>query len=238
IALIMFDRYQRRAEQIEKDFLITKQNIELEKQYIKEVGERNELVRAFRHDFKNKVTIISGLIQKNLSAEAITELETILGETLDLTVETYVDNVYVDTAIDAKVKIIKRKGFEFNETYGLISIGNICAADLALAVALAMDNAIEAVENIKDAQQKISLDIRTNKNYIIMTLSNSIQPGTKVQFSHTSKTEQIENHGFGVKKIKSIADAYDGDAKYEVYDDHVTLKLFMSISKGIEKEKA
>ena len=227
-ALIMFDRYQRKAEATEKEFIITKQRIEDDKKYLIKTEAAHDEMRAFRHDLTNKLSIISSHIQRDEKDIALKHLEEMGVTIASNKAKIYIGDPSVDSIIDARVDDMLSKGITFEESYGLICIGRIDSYDLALLFALALDNAIEAVERITEGERRISLDIHTQREFLYINIENTFISKGKNDFTRTSKKTNIESHGFGVKKMKSLVNKYDGLMDYHFNGNSVMLKIVLN----------
>lgn len=235
LALIGFDRYQTKHEAIEYNLRIINQNIDIRRDHMDEFLEAKDDMRAIRHNIKNNMTMIGGFISDNKPEEALKLIDKIVGDIDRTTACIHTGDTSMDSIINKEVSIMKEHHIEFKEKYGIITIGNITETDLALILGLALDNAIEAVDKIKDGEKSISLNIHTNSNYLIVTITNSIVPGSHIKFDKTNKIIDSENHGYGVREIKRLCHDYQGEATYEVKHDKVVLKILLNFK---TKEKA
>lgn len=235
LALIGFDRYQTKHEAIEYNLRVVNQNIDIRRDHMDEFLEAKDDMRAIRHNIKNNMTMIGGFISDNKPEEALKLIDKIVGDIDRTTACIHTGDTSMDSIINKEVSIMKEHHIEFKEKYGIITIGSITETDLALILGLALDNAIEAVDKIKDGEKTISLNIHTNSNYLIVTITNSIVPGSHIKFDRTSKIIDSENHGYGVREIKRLCHDYQGEATYEVKHDKVVLKILLNFK---TKEKA
>lgn len=235
LALIGFDRYQTKHEAIEYKLRVVNQNIDIRRDHMDEFLEAKDDMRAIRHNIKNNMTMIGGFISDNKPEEALKLIDKIVGDIDRTSACIHTGDTSMDSIINKEVSIMKEHHIEFKEKYGIITIGSITETDLALILGLALDNAIEAVDKIKDGEKTISLNIHTNSNYLIVTITNSIVPGSHIKFDRTSKIIDSENHGYGVREIKRLCHDYQGEATYEVKHDKVVLKILLNFK---TKEKA
>lgn len=235
LALIGFDRYQTKHEAIEYKLRVVNQNIDIRRDHMDEFLEAKDDMRAIRHNIKNNMTMIGGFISDNKPEEALKLIDKIVGDIYRTSACIHTGDTSMDSIINKEVSIMKEHHIEFKEKYGIITIGSITETDLALILGLALDNAIEAVDKIKDGEKTISLNIHTNSNYLIVTITNSIVPGSHIKFDRTSKIIDSENHGYGVREIKRLCHDYQGEAAYEVKHDKVVLKILLNFK---TKEKA
>ena len=110
-----------------------------------------------------------------------------------------------------------------NEVYSLI--GNI------------LDNAIEASLKCPVENRAISLSITTKKGMQIVEASNNYVGKVVIKGGIPKTTkEDKENHGFGIKSIKVIANKYDGAYDFSTSNNVFTTRIiFTNIAENIEK---
>ncbi|MDO4852537.1 MAG: ATP-binding protein, partial [Clostridia bacterium] len=106
----------------------------------------------------------------------------------------------------------------------------LSAGDLCALFGNAIENAIEAVSKLSDpADRIISLQVRENRNMLVITVDNYYE-GTltlKDGLPDTTKSD-VQNHGFGTKSIRRIAQKYGGEATITV-DDMFHLAVIIPI---------
>lgn len=127
----------------------------------------------------------------------------------------YTGNKAVDIALTEKAELCTQTGIQF-----------ICSADGACLDRLkpyhiysllgnAIDNAIESLKKLSDADRDkkvLRFEIYKHGEMSVIRVENyvSAKVALKNGLPQTSK-EDKENHGFGVKSIKNIAEEYDGN---------------------------
>ncbi|WP_028043602.1 sensor histidine kinase [Candidatus Stoquefichus massiliensis] len=227
-SLIFFDRYQVKHEKIERDLIITTQNITKEKEYLKKYNDSADEVRRMRHNMHNDLNIIYGYLNSNEFDDAMKHVCHLLGNMDKTSSIIHVGHTSIDSIIDDKIKVMNTKGITYNEEIVSVNIGNIDVNTIAILLGLALDNAIEAAEKV-DGYKEVKLEIKNCKEYLVLHIVNSIIPGSQPVFHKTSKLTDPLNHGYGVKQINHIAKQYDGNAKFEVSHCFVTLKIILDM---------
>lgn len=227
-SLIFFDRYQVKHEKIERDLIITTQNITKEKEYLKKYNDSADEVRRMRHNMHNDLNIIYGYLNSNEFDDAMKHVCHLLGNMDKTSSIIHVGHTSIDSIIDDKIKVMNTKGITYNEEIVSVNIGNIDVNTIAILLGLALDNAIEAAEKV-DGYKEVKLEIKNCKEYLVLHIVNSIIPGSQPVFHKTSKLTDPLNHGYGVKQINHIAKQYDGNAKFEVSHCSVTLKIILDM---------
>ena len=88
---------------------------------------------------------------------------------------------------------------------------NVDLLELGVLIGNALDNAIEATENIEDSTDKtIFASIITMGGRIVVSVENPVKAEIDTKRISTAKQDKV-NHGYGLKSIKTIAQKYDGD---------------------------
>lgn len=95
----------------------------------------------------------------------------------------------------------------------------------------AVDNAIEAVEKLSDAEKKI-IDIAIERRGDLVFLSFTNYCDSKLSLEEglpkTTKTDEKGYHGFGMKSMKLIAEKYGGELTASLFDDKFNLSIYIT----------
>lgn len=228
IALIMFDRYQVKHEKITQEMMLTNQRIESEKEYLMTQIKNNEEIRKMRHDLKNHFLILNGYMKDGEYDDAKNYLHKHLDQLEDISKSVHCGNSCVDSVIESKRMVMIENGIEYKEHIAGLYIGDIDETDLALIIALALDNAIEASLKLESGR-KIEMFSHSQKNTLILHIQNRICKGEKIDFHKTSKIIDPHNHGLGIKGMKEIVRRYDGSVHFEVNDEYVDVRLCFTL---------
>lgn len=169
-------------------------------------------IRTFRHDIKNKLLSVSGLLADGQIERAV---EAVKGEAdfLDEANNGIINsgNPAVDAVLQSKLTIAERKGIKLDFSVKLSGEINVDLLELGVLIGNALDNAIEATENIEISTDKtIFVSIITMGGRIVVSVENPVKAEVDTKRIGTAKPDKI-NHGYGLKSIKTIAQKYDGD---------------------------
>ena len=206
----LFDRIFRRS--IDKRIAAYQQ--ELIEKHCEEVQNIYNTMRGWRHDYRNHIAVMQGL----LLSQKLKELDSYLGElNVDLnTVDTVIKtgNVTVDAILNSKLSLAEKKNIKTDVT---ASVPETEVTDVELCVILGnlLDNAMEAclkIENEKDRFIRVYIGLFKEQFYISVTNSMT---GTPKRHGKTYKTTKGEDHGFGLMRIDGIVKKYDGYLKRE-----------------------
>lgn len=169
-------------------------------------------IRTFRHDIKNKLLSVSGLIadgQVDAAVEAIKGEADFLDEANKGIINS--GNPAVDAVLHSKLAIAESKGITLDYSVKITDKINVDLLELGVLIGNALDNAIEAAECLCDSAQKtVFASVITMGGRIVVSVENPVETPIDTKHIGTAKADKL-NHGYGIKSMKTIAQKYDGD---------------------------
>jgi sensor histidine kinase regulating citrate/malate metabolism len=105
--------------------------------------------------------------------------------------------------------------------------------DLYTLMGNALDNAVESVEKLSDPKQRrIDLQIGQREAFAVIQVQNPFYGTVKIKngLPVTSKVDR-QNHGFGVRSIRSIAERYQGSASVRTENGVFVLNVVIPLPK-------
>lgn len=205
---IIYNMMQERGRQ----YLVSKENI--------------EIMNRKYHDLKHQIAALKAL--SGNGDHSVKELEQSLS-VYDSMIKT--GNEILDTIITEKSLHCSQKDIQFNYNIDSKHMEFIDAVDLYVMLGNAIDNAIEAVENLADQAKKlINLSIENNGVMLMVQITNYYEGDVKFSGSLPRTTKDDKSfHGFGIKSIKVVAEKYKGTIKIDTRDDIFTLTIGLPI---------
>lgn len=198
----------------EEELLIEKKQSEYNREYARNVKEQYEQTRRIRHDIKQyAVTLLSFIQEKKFDAAEELVKEQVLDISRDETI-IRVDNDFVNAILNTKLTFAKSQGINvFCSVENGIS--DIEGADLCNLLGNLLDNAITASEKCDKELQLIEVNISTLGRRLIVIVKNSIHSSVLKNNPKLGSTKKNpEEHGFGIKTIKYIAEKYNGTTDF------------------------
>ena len=175
--------------------------------------EAQEDTRAFRHDIKNNLSIISELMNKGKYAEAEAYINELCGKITSLSPRIVTGDEMLDSIITSKLSEIDGNGVKLTIS-GVIDGGlEWKAIDICAVFANLLDNALEACKKIPEIDKRyINIQFRQTDLQRIINISNSIENEVNcVELNEVEKytsKEDKNNHGYGLKNIRAALDKY------------------------------
>ena len=195
-----------------------------ERQYIQMI-EGNEKIVKIRHDYKNFVIGIFSLISADRIDDVKLKLEEELNSLDVASNHMLCGDSVIDTIINCKSGEAADRGVEIKFEYKNIRNLNVSGVDLAILLGNAIDNSIEACEELDEAHDKtINVLITMKGEQILIIITNGVKKNKDV---NNLSSEKIGMHGYGIINMKSIAEKYGGTVTFDcencVFTTFITL---------------
>lgn len=218
----------------EESLLLDKKRNENSQRYAQSIKEQYDQTRRLRHDLKQYAASMVALI-KDKKYDAAEEFAEKQAESLS-SVETVVnvENVFINAILNTKLTLAKTKGIDIICSVER-NISGIEDIDLCNLLGNLLDNAISAAEKCDLDSRSIEVKISSVGSRVRILVKNSIPCSILNNNIDLKSTKpNPEEHGFGVKTIKSIVEKYNGKVDFyeegltficltELYREHVNL---------------
>lgn len=179
-----------------------------------------EAQRKLTHDFREHLSVLSGLLQSNQISEAsdyISQLQEAHTERI-LLVNTH--NATIDAILNQKGYKAQNSHIEMRfETNDLSGI-HIHPTDCTIVLGNLLDNAIEACQKLPENERWIQVSIVRNflpNNQIGSVYISVLNPSAPVKIVNQNIATTKPNasfHGFGLRNVKTILEKYG--AEYDI----------------------
>ena len=186
-----------------------------QKVYIAEAQARYEQTKSFRHDIKNHLSVLDGLLRGGKLEEGreyLKKLETV-SEALSFPYQT--GNPVVDILLGEKLGLAKE--IEAEVSLVLPKPCGIDDFDLCVLFANALDNAIAACR-ANDGAKAIRISGKQQGDFYMLT------------FENTCSDEPLPPAGTGLSNIKAVAEKYHGALLTEKNGRQYYLSVLLNIS--------
>lgn len=193
------------------------QAAQTQKNYIAEAQMRYEQTRAFRHDVKNHLSVLNGLIYSGKIEESKAYLKKLETASATLSFPYQSGNPVVDILLGEKLGLAEAGGISVEVSLLLPRPWGIDDFDLCVIFANALDNAVNACRSIEGAK---SIRIRGERQGDFFMLA----------FENTCSDEPLPPAGTGLSNIKALAEKYHGAILTEKAGRHFSLNVLLNIS--------
>ncbi|MDO5784809.1 MAG: GHKL domain-containing protein [Eubacteriales bacterium] len=189
-------------EQLER----ARQLAELRESYYQSLNRQEKQIRHLRHDMRNHLMAMQGMIARGNTAQA----EDYLGNLLDSQAlhggRRLCSNETANAVLCAKLDHMQQSGLEADLRVDLPEQLDIAPPDLCALLCNALDNAIEAAKDADD--RRIIVRCRCDKGMLMLKVVNAFAGERNDDLRTTKPDKQL--HGLGLAGMRDIVQRYGG----------------------------
>ena len=193
------------------------QAAQAQKIYISEARMRYERTKAFRHDIKNHLLLLDGLLSNGQIAESRDYLKKLEGISISLSFPYQTGNPVVDILLSEKLDLAKANGIKTEVSLLLPKVCGIDDLDLCIIFANALDNALKACQSIAGTGF-IGITGKQQGDFYML------------EFHNTCSENIFPQMGTGLSNIRSVAEKYHGAMLTETHNREFSLNVLLNIS--------
>ena len=210
-------RHLCRSLQTKAEMQSLSQAVQAQKIYIAEAQTRYEQTKAFRHDIKNHLSVLSALLNNNKLEESKAYLQKLETVSTTLSFPCQTGNSVVDILLGEKLKMAKADGIAAEVSLFLPNPCGIDDFDLCVIFANALDNAIRACQSIEGVRSIRISGERQGDFYMLA-------------FENTCSDNPLPPTGTGLSNIKAVTEKYHGVMLTEKIERRFSLNVLLNIS--------
>ncbi len=206
--------YQRQQKDKEKQLIemtAHKENMEFQEKQYTEMAEVYDELRRIRHDMRNSYMIIDGLLEQGRIDEAKKYLNS-EGEALDkIPPIIQTDSAVISTLLNRLFQRARKHRVQISCKI-ITDFSGINERDLCHLLGNLLDNAVEAAIHMEEQYRYVDLVIQGNEHRMLIEIENSSDRVIVGEISELRTTKgDGNNHGLGLKNVRAIVEAYEGN---------------------------
>lgn len=187
-------------------------------------------LRTFRHDMKNHMLSLSGLLERGDVESAKSYVLSMSEHVSKMNMLINTENYVFDALLSYKLTEASEKNIAVEKEILINRQLNIQNQDLSILLGNALDNAIEACMLYSQASPYIRVKIKNPGSTLHILIANTskkpLKP-TKHGLFSTSKSDR-RDHGMGLTQIQSVVKKYNGVMNTSWENDIFTLSVFLT----------
>ncbi len=210
--------------------------ISAELEYIDQYKRSQEETRAFRHDIVNNMSLLSAMMGEGKYEEAKQYLNDLLGNVRGMSPKYVTGDEMLDCLVGMKAGRMEEAGIAFSID-GVADGGlSMKLTDICSIFANALDNAIEACENMPEGRERtIRLEIKKTGQFFAIKLINTYEESREGfalgklfdgKERRTSKKDK-NLHGYGTQNIMATVEKNNGILKSEAKEGLFILSVMI-----------
>ena len=183
-----------------------------------------DIINIKCHDLRHQIRLFRGA--GRIDESVLKEMEQAV-DAYDITVKT--GNPALDVLLTEKNQICRSKQIGFTCMADGKGLAYMEPADLYALFGNALENAIEATEQLTDpAQKQIVLTVRPVEGFCSVHLQNYTKEPLRLEngLPVTSKQDRL-NHGFGTRSMQLLVEKYGGELTFQQEADVVNIYMLL-----------
>lgn len=202
--------------------------------YYESLQSREAQVRTLRHDLRNHLGAVQGLLEQGETEKAQKYLAELTASQALHGTKHICENELANVVLTGKLEVMERCGLLPDVLVTLPKELPIADTDLCALLGNALDNANEAGQKAQD--KKITVRARADRGMLMLRIENGFGdlPVLKDGAPVTTKSGE---HGFGVRGMREIAARYGGTLETKVQDGRFELVACLPFPASSTKPK-
>ena len=214
------------STRMEKEYLHKLLHMQKENYRISE--ESVDLVNRKYHDLKHQIQLLRSEITSDEKLRYLDEMEE---EIHSYEAQNKTGNKTLDTLLTAKSLKCQDLGISLTCVADGAELDFMKPTDLSVLFGNALDNAIESVEKISDADKRlIHLTISREKSFLRIRVENCYEGEINFVGGLPSTAKDARYHGYGMKSIRSIVEKYNGSMTVKAQDGWFELRILFPVT--------
>lgn len=190
--------------------------------YYQEKMKDEERIRSIYHDLKNHLLVMEN---RQNTEETRQMAETLRSQIADYEDYVHTGNEFLDIILKDKAAKAREKQIDFSAMVDFHGIDFMEPLDISTIFGNAIDNAIEASENLPEYKRLITVKAERVRDMLLITIENNTQPGNHLTEGTTKKDRFV--HGFGIPNIKKAVERYSGQCSFQQEERVYRLKILI-----------
>lgn len=200
--------------------------------YCDTLARNDEELRAFRHDYRNHMQVVSLLLKKGCIADAERYIRDMQGSTVSFFKKYSTGNIVLDSILSNKAVSAAEQDAEI-VFHGYFPGEGVENNDVCTIAANLLDNAVRACGEL-DGHKEIRVESDFADGNLVFSVANptavSLPDGAELK---TTKADK-RNHGYGIKNVKKTVGKYDGMMDIETENREFRVTIVMKVVKTAE----
>lgn len=223
--ILMMEYYVLRENRMKREHEIMEQLLQMANSQQKSSKEAIDIINMKCHDLKHQLKAFSSMSESEERMDYVKEVQQAVS----------IYDAIFHTGSEELDYVLREKSLMFNEyhiAFSCMANGSLLyfmtSADIYALMGNALDNALECEIQEKENERSVSLHINQHHDMILIHLENrcSVRPRFEADLPLTNKTDQNQ-HGFGVRSMRYIAEKYNGSIQMTVRDEKFLLDILL-----------
>lgn len=222
VLFISLSRETERKYRLESEAM-QQENLQRQRQALTAMYEN---ILGMRHDLKNHLRTLAGLLEQGESGQALEYVKQISDTAEGAGVWVNTGNAAIDSLLHAKLSSAREAGIGVRVNLSLPDTNEVKTSDLCTVLFNVLDNAIEACERNADPKNRWLRLIVAQQKYRLVVFCENPSENEPLEGKNGFKSAKSGLlHGIGLTQVRRVADKYNGMCGAEYHKDTGTFRI-------------
>ncbi|MCD2492710.1 ATP-binding protein [Lacrimispora sp. NSJ-141] len=203
--------------------------LDLQRARVEDLESHAEEMKRIRHDRRQHVRVLRGLLEKGEVKEALAYLEDYEGSMAEAIQPPLCENFVADTLCRRYEALAKQAGVEVSISALLPKEPGVAGSDLAVILGNLWENAVAAALDAGEGKRFIRLRVQAQEEQVLIRMENGYgglvyQEGERLL---SSKPGRNKAEGVGIASVRAMAVKYGGMADFTYTLDTFTASVLL-----------
>lgn len=222
---------EKQASELRVQYKVLKEQMDVQIHHYEYVKEKENELRAFRHDLKNHLLVLESMHDEKRDQDFKDYINSMRGYLLKDKHFIDTGNAIMDALLNEKFAYSNMLGIEVKHHIRVIPNLPLTVMDTCILLGNSLDNAIEACENMKKGEERqITFSMIYSHHTLIIKVMNTVSKEIHEKgITFETSKEDRDLHGMGIRNMKKIVQIHEGLFSIKAEDNHVILQLTLFI---------
>lgn len=222
-SIVYYKEYEQKSNAQQKESIISLIIDEQKKEL--DIIKRNEHeIHLFRHDMRLLLLTLSMAIENNDKETAQKMISSYVSNIEATAVKKFCSNTTINYVISAFAKKCDEQEIEL---ICQISIGELTCDETILAsiISNALDNAVNALQQLSSSQRKIELMLKDMNGKLLFSTKNAFK--TKPLLMNGTPISNLKGHGYGSRSIAYLTERLGGVCQFTIDGNYFIVRVII-----------
>lgn len=202
--------------------MLLNESLKYKETYYQDVEKHQAEIRMIRHNLKNQLLAIGGVLNQENLEKAKEEIEIIIHEIVQTEAKNFTRNIEVNALLNAKYTEAAEQQIACEFHVNIPERLGLTSGEIGILLGNALDNAIEACVQCEVDKRKIELTLNYHNGCMMIVITNTTKEMVK---NLVTKKKNAKDHGFGLVSIENIVKKYQGNMNHKCLADNFCLEI-------------
>lgn len=190
-------------------------------------------MRSMRHDIKNQYSVMELMLKENKYEDLKKYFASMHENFMASYGGSFINcgNSLIDSIINMEILKAGRYGIQILTSINVPAELSFEQSDLCRILVNLLDNAVEGILRSENKDYTVNCKIARRADYLYICVQNGVRDGGSRDelLKLNTEKEDTENHGYGHRIVKRIAEKYNGLVRYSIEDNEFVAEVLLEL---------